>query len=244
MSALRWTSAGLTDVGRLREINEDAILDSPEQGLWAVADGMGCHQAGDVASRMTVQTLRDTLRNQRLSEQIDAIEDGLIRINRELLVYARDQRGGGTVGTTVVALLVHGRYGVFLWAGDSRAYLYGDDGVLDQISQDHSHVEELVEQGVLLREDAENHPDANVITRAVGAADPLYLDLEIRELRDGDRLLLCSDGLYRDLTDAEVAAGMMSGNCAQACRNLVRLALERGGRDNVSAVVVEFEEIH
>ena len=238
--ALRWSSAGLTDVGRLREINEDALLENPEKGLWAVADGMGGHHAGDVASRMTVQALDDLELGPRLSHQVAAIEDCLIGVNWELLEMARKRGPGNMMGTTVVALLVHGRYGMFLWAGDSRAYLYGD-GILELVSQDHSHVQELVDQGLLLREDAHAHPEANIITRAVGASEPLFLDMEVMELQAGDRVLLCSDGLYRELSDEEIAAGMVAGNCADACRDLVELALQRGGRDNVSAVIVEFE---
>lgn len=236
---LHWSSAVLTDVGKVRQINEDACAAWPESGVWAVADGMGGHDAGDLASGAIIDTLNGIGRRDSLSDLVDAVEDGLLEVNRMLLAEATARGAETTIGSTVVALLAHHRHCACLWAGDSRIYRLHRDR-LQQVTQDHSQVMDMVEQGLLLREDAESHPAANVVTRAVGAAEDLYLDVEVRELHAGDRYLLCSDGLTKEMTDAEIAELLRHGSCQDACERLVGLALERGSRDNVSVVVVDF----
>ena len=143
------------------------------------------------------------------------------------------------IGSTVAALLVVDQYGVCLWAGDSRVYRCRD-GQLEQLTRDHSHVEELIAEGGLLREEAENHPHANVITRAVGAGEELFLDVELHRLCNADRYLICSDGLYKEVSEAEIAEHMKYGDCVTICRTLVALALERGAHDNVTVVAIKF----
>jgi serine/threonine protein phosphatase PrpC len=139
----------------------------------------------------------------------------------------------------VAALLAVGGYAISAWAGDSRVYrLRG--GVLEQVSRDHSEVEELIDQGVLSRATAEDHPAANVITRAVGGAEDLYLDLELLQLQNLDRFLLCSDGLYKELTEQEIAVLLADGDCKEACSQLLGTALSRKCTDNVTALVVDF----
>ncbi|MGA7801905.1 MAG: protein phosphatase 2C domain-containing protein [Gammaproteobacteria bacterium] len=238
----RWSSACLTDVGKVRALNEDACLELPQVGVWVVADGMGGHDAGELASGMIVDALRAVPSAPGLSALLDDVEDRLLDVNARLVSEAGLRGGGVTIGSTVVVLLAHHRHCVSLWAGDSRIYCYRD-GWLTRLTRDHSQVEEWVEQGRLLREDAESHPAANIITRAVGAADELYLDAEFHDLRHRDRFLLCSDGLYKELSEQEIQDIMPRGNCADVCRALVSLALERGCRDNVTVVVVEFEEV-
>ncbi|MEJ2643702.1 MAG: protein phosphatase 2C domain-containing protein [Gammaproteobacteria bacterium] len=242
LAPLRWSSACLTDVGKVRALNEDACLDLPQMGVWAVADGMGGHDAGEVASNMIVDALRAVPAAPDLSSLLDDAEDRLLDVNARLIAEAGLRGGGVTIGSTVAVLLASGRHCISLWAGDSRIYCYRD-GWLTRLTRDHSQVEEWVEQGRLLREDAENHPAANIITRAVGAADELYLDAELHDLQHRDRFLLCSDGLYKELSEPEIQDMMPLGNCAEVCRALVGLALERGCRDNVTVVVVEFEEV-
>ncbi len=230
-----WVSHCITHVGRVREINEDACLDLPEQGLWVVADGMGGHDAGDVASRLVVDSLRDVGGYQRFSEFVDDVEQRLIAVNQSLVEQAQRIDAETTIGSTVVALLAYGRHCVCLWAGDSRLYRYRG-GRLVQISRDHSEVEELIRRGVVSRQNAGNHQLANVITRAVGAAPELYLDAELNEIMHGDRFLLCSDGLNKEVSDREIRECMATPNSEKICETLVNLALSRGCRDNITVV--------
>lgn len=242
-SDFQWTSAAITDVGKIRKINEDACLEIPDSGLWVVADGMGGHHAGDVASGMIVDSLQGVGKHDRLSEFVSDVEDRLLDVNRRLIHQAAQSEEPTTIGSTVVALLAFRRHCVCLWAGDSRAYRYRN-GQLKRISQDHSEVEKLIEQGQLLREDAASHPEANVITRAVGASEDLYVDVELQELQNGDRFLLCSDGLDKEVTEEEISMSLAKGTCQEACQELVQLTLERGSRDNVTVIVIQFDQIN
>jgi serine/threonine protein phosphatase PrpC len=235
----QWTSAGLTHAGKIRTINQDALMVKPDTGLWVVADGMGGHDAGDFASHAIIDSLNQITPQQRLSQFIDEVEDRLIDVNQALIDEAAVRQEPTTIGSTVVALLVVKNYSACVWAGDSRAYLLRD-GQIQLISQDHSQVEELIEQGLLLREDAEYHPAANVITRAVGAAEQLFVDVDLLELQDNDRILLCSDGLLKEVSQPEIAENMQTGSCQEVCNDLLELALERGARDNVTVIVIDF----
>ena len=235
--ALYWTSSSRTDVGMVRQHNEDACLDRPDAGLWAVADGMGGHSAGDVASAMIVERLATLDDGQPLSHLVDQAEATLEAVNRELRELAAT-REAATIGSTVVALIAHGAHAVCLWAGDSRAYRLRD-GVLVQVTQDHALVADLVDRGVLSAEQAANHPQSNLVTRAVGAADSFKLDLEILRLQPGDRFMLCSDGLDKELRDDEIREVLLREDGADAADALVELALSRGSRDNVTVVAVQ-----
>ena len=232
-----WTSNARSDVGMVRELNEDSLLERAEDGLWVVADGMGGHTAGDVASQMICDRLGEIAPATGLGEFIERVEDCLIEVNQALRAIAA-RRDAQTVGSTVVALLARGRHAACLWVGDSRLYRCRDGGI-EQVSQDHALVEELVAKGVLTREQAEGHPQANLVTRAVGATDELLVDVESVELRDGDRFVLCSDGLDKEVSGEEIAA-TLSGPAGQPFSDLlVDLALSRGSRDNVSVITVE-----
>lgn len=237
---MQWASAALTDVGKVRKVNEDACAAWPEHGLWVVADGMGGHDAGDLASGSIIDSLHEVCAHDSLSTFIDDVEDRLLAVNHELLAEAARRGEEATIGSTVVVLLANGKHCACIWAGDSRIYRLRENN-LQSITIDHSQVMEMVEQGLLLREDAESHPAANVVTRAVGAADDLYLDVDVLELRSGDRYLLCSDGLTKEMTDTEIAEYLRQGDCQDACNSLIGLVLERGSRDNVSVVVVDFK---
>ncbi len=230
----RFDSAGATHVGLVRKLNEDAWLARPDLGLWVVADGMGGHAAGDVASRMIVSAL-DSIGQARGAA-------GLIADVKARLQGAHDrlraQTGGDRVmGSTVVALIIAGDRFVCLWAGDSRLYLLRG-GTLTQVTHDHSHVQDLVDAGLLRAEDADHHPQANVITRAVGAAETLELEERSSRLEPGDVLLLCSDGLSRTVPEGEIRDALANGPADATAPALIDLALQHGTRDNVSAVVV------
>jgi serine/threonine protein phosphatase PrpC len=241
MSAMqyKWESRARTDKGNVRKHNEDAFLELSGRGVWVVADGMGGHRSGDVASQLVVDLVENIDETDRPSKLLDMVEDALIAANRDLFAKSLDGDVTTVVGSTVAALIVVGEYTITAWAGDSRVYRLRE-GVLEQISRDHSEVEELIEQGVLTRASAEDHPAANVITRAVGGAERLYLDMELLALKDRDRFLLCSDGLYKELTEQEIAFHLGNGSCAHACERLMEIALARECSDNVTALVVDF----
>lgn len=227
----------LTETGHVRRINEDAILARPELGLWVVADGMGGHAAGDVASQTVIAAL-DALPRDLAPAQIP-------RAAREALHHAHAairaegaRLGQGTIGATVVLLVIAEGHFMCLWAGDSRLYRLRD-GALEMISADHSVVGELVEQGYLDWDEAEAHPHANQITRAVGVGEALEIDKRRGEVRPGDRFLLCSDGLTKYARAADLRRQLDGAPVDAAAGALMRLALDGGGADNVSLIVVE-----
>jgi protein phosphatase len=230
-----WTSNARSDPGLVREANEDACLDRPDLGLWAVADGMGGHSAGDVAANAIVERLGRIASPSSLSGLVTNVELAVLEVNARLRELGRRpvQR---TIGSTVAILAAYESHGVCVWAGDSRIYRYRQ-GALEQLTQDHALVEDLIEQGYLQRADAALHPQSNLVTRAVGATEDLRLDLEIVELADQDVFVLCSDGLDKEVSDEDIAAALANGS--RSSEWLVELALERGGRDNVTVVLVE-----
>jgi serine/threonine protein phosphatase PrpC len=233
-----WSSYGLSDTGKVRKHNEDSMLARPEAGLWVVADGMGGHSAGDVASQMIVNSLKDVQAGGKLNKYINDIEDRLLEVNKRLVAKAQQTDHKTTIGSTVVAMLAYGKYCVYIWAGDSRLYRLRN-GQLRQMSSDHSQVEMYVEKGLISREEALVHPHGNMITRAVGASDELYLDMDIQELAHKDRYLLCSDGLTKHVTDMEIQDILNEGTNQESCKTLVNLTLERGAVDNITAVVID-----
>lgn len=239
MNDIKWDSAARTHVGKVRRLNEDAFLEKPAAGIWSVADGMGGHDAGDFASAAVVSALESLEPAPGLLPFATSVDDCLQAVNGQLHTEAH-QRESRIIGTTVVTFLNAGRDAAVLWAGDSRAYRLRK-GVLEQLTRDHSRIQSLIEQGKLNAQDAESHPEANVITRAVGVTETLELDSRKVNIRDGDTYLLCSDGLYRYLTEEEMQQLLGQGNARYACDHLVSLALERAARDNITAIVLHAE---
>src|SRR5262245_1627918 len=197
-----WRSAASTTRGNVRAHNEDAVLELPDVGLWLVADGMGGHKAGAVASNAIVTALSSMRRRSRPSVLLDEIEDRLAEVNARLY-RASLEEGAGVSGSTVALLIALERHVLSLWAGDSRIYRCRA-GRLAQLTRDHSETQEQIDEGVLTAEAAETREVSNVITRAVGGAGELYLDLELTELQNDDCFLLCSDGLYRELPKGDL----------------------------------------
>lgn len=234
---ISWTSSSRTDVGMVREINEDACLERPDIGLWVVADGMGGHTAGDVASSMICDSLNEITPGPELPEFIDEVERRLLEVNASLREIASNKEAQ-TVGSTVAAMVAMDRHAVCVWAGDSRVYRCRA-GQIIQVTQDHALVEELVEKGILTREQAASHPQGNLVTRAVGATDNLKLDMEIVELQPGDVFVLCSDGLDKEMEPDEILEVVERENDRPLSDMLVDLALSRGSRDNVTVVAVQ-----
>ncbi len=235
--SVRLISHAATHPGAVRPRNEDALLDRPEIGLWAVADGAGGHGAGDVASTAIIAALQTIPPGLSAAELLAQVRLKLITVHSDLQEEAERRGPGRIVASTVVVMLARGDHFAMLWAGDSRGYLLRG-GVLQRVTRDHSLVQELVDQGSLREEEAESHPQANVITRAVGAHGELELDKVSGRIMEGDRYLLCTDGLFKTIPEAEIGAMLSNGSDPAA---IVTEAVRRGARDNVSVVAVACE---
>jgi protein phosphatase len=233
---VEWQIATQTHRGNVRRINEDALLVEKHYPLLMVADGMGGHQAGDVASRMLVETLGDLELNGRLEDVTSQVNRSILQCNNRLREYARRKLDGVTMGSTVVAMLADHSTGICLWAGDSRLYRARGNR-LKQLTADHSYVAELVRSGQLLPEEAVNHPSSNIITRAVGSTTDLSLDSRSFDIQLDDTYLLCSDGLYNEVDGEEILTAMRSGDIWQSSHQLLNLCLSRRARDNVSFII-------
>jgi serine/threonine protein phosphatase PrpC len=240
-ASFRWQSAARSEVGNVRKLNEDAFLDLSARGLWVVADGMGGHAAGDIASRMVTDNLRDVAPHDKLSSFVNDVEDRVLDANQRLYTMATQDAEQRIIGCTVVSLLVDHGHCVSLWAGDSRVYRFRD-GNFEQMTHDHSEVQELLDRGEINDVSAETHAAQNVVTRAVGGTERLYLDYVLHELKNGDRFLLCSDGLYKELSAADMTEQLRNPSCVDACDGLLNAALGRECADNVTAIVVDFHE--
>jgi len=230
-----WRSVARTDTGKVRERNEDAFLDCPQRGLWAVADGMGGYQCGDIASQLIVTHLAELPDEGGFDERVIAVRKCLHWLNRRMsqeLTITPDRRDN-IMGSTVVALLIEGKRGACVWAGDSRCYLLRDDR-LHQLTRDHSLLEQLIDEQKLTTEQASAHPNARALTRAIGASDQLKLEVLELEVCPGDVFLLCSDGFYQGL-DNEVLREALS---LESLQQLFDDVLHGSARDNLTAVVI------
>lgn len=225
----------LSHVGLRRELNEDTYYGDADLGLWLVADGMGGHDSGEVASAMARDSIVREVRAGR------ALAEAVRRANEDIIRQSRQRNESMPMGTTVVAVRVapNGRFEL-AWVGDSRAYLW--NGKLQQVSSDHSYVQELIDQGQLTPEQARSHPYRNVVTKALGVTEPEKLSIETvaGELRPGMAILLCSDGLTEEVDDAMIAATLAQKDIsAQECvDHLIAAALDGGGSDNITAVLL------
>jgi protein phosphatase len=229
---------GATDIGKVRSHNEDSFLVRSDTGVWAVADGMGGHDAGAFASATVVDALQMISGPASVDDLMTRCRKQLEQANRHLLDFA-DVNGGIVIGATVAVLLAHEGYYACLWSGDSRIYLVRD-GRIAQISRDHTEVAELVAEGVLSEEEALTWPRRNVITRAVGVHDELELDVAQGILQKGDAFVICSDGLTAHVKDVEILDHVVAGGAQSACDELVALTMERGAIDNVTVVVMRY----
>lgn len=234
-----YRSAARTHVGAVRERNEDAVLDRPEIGLWAVADGAGGHQRGDYASARIITTLSELTPPPPPALLVDDVRTRLGSINRELRAKAADIGPRAMICSTVIVVLIAGARSCCLWAGDSRCYLLRAGG-LRQISHDHSYVQNLLDRGEIGPEAAADHPLANVVTNLVGAEDGLALEERWDHLVPGDILLLCSDGLCRALADPDIAVILRDHSVEAAADRLIDSAVSRSAKDNVSVVVIAY----
>lgn len=243
----------LTDVGLVRSINEDAILVDERHGVFVLADGMGGHKAGEEASRLAVNIIGDYLANRDPFEMVaskaalskdheppllDVIEKSISKANQMIFREAQEEEFSG-MGTTVIVGVIQGDYACFGFVGDSRAYLISQ-GTIQQLSEDHSLVAQLVKNSSITPEEALHHPYKNVITRSLGTSERVQADLLYVKIEAEDQILLCSDGLTNMISDAEILRVVSaSGGPQEGCDNLVALANKNGGTDNISVILIK-----
>lgn len=231
-------SHAATHVGKVRKLNEDAFAECPGIGVWVVADGMGGHAAGEVASQAVVDAIRELRPANDFDEMCEAVKQSLGNANRRLREQSVTYKGKRAPGSTVAVLIIDGTQGAVVWVGDSRIYRCRDQHLL-QLTHDHSHVQVLVDQGLIKSEEAGSHAMANLITRAIGIVEPVNQDSRLFDVKPGDQYLLCTDGLNRMVPDAEIESAMNSKNCEETVQFLLHASLERGASDNVTLICVQ-----
>ena len=234
----RIEDASVTHVGMVRSENEDSHASVPFQGVWLVADGMGGHANGRMASQAIADAVAAAQLPPELQPACDEVARAIHAANAQ--IFAKSLEVGKQMGSTVVALVVRGNDFVVLWAGDSRAYLYRE-GHLIQLTRDHTQVEAMLERGLLTPEEAEDHPMKHVLARAVGVQESLEIDAICDAIESRDIFLLCSDGLHGVIDDAEIAA-ILAAHGHAAGDALVAACLERGAPDNVTVTLVAANE--
>lgn len=234
-SPLRFDTGATTHVGKVRRRNEDAFVTRPDIGLWAIADGMGGGDYGDVASRTVVDALASIEPQQTAAQLLSRCEEQIVRANRWLNMMATER--DVSIGTTIAVLLIYDGHYACIWSGDSRIYLVRNDTIV-QLTRDHTEAQELVEEGKLSPAEAERWPGRNLLTRAVGVRDDPELEIEQGMLETGDVFVICSDGLTAHVSRAEILKAVTAGHPQQACRELQTLTLERGAVDNVTIIVI------
>ena len=257
MSVMKIDCQARSDIGKKRKGNEDAHFVDPGQRLFVVADGMGGHAAGEVASKIAVDAIDEfvtlTGGNQEItwpfglddsiSYEGNRLKTAIRHANRKVIEATRERADYEGMATTVAAVLVDGDVANMGHVGDSRIYLWSD-GEIHLLTSDHSWVNEQIQSGVISPEQARSHPLRNVVTRALGGRADLLVDVQARKMKPGDILLLCSDGLTTMVSDEDIARVLAAsgGDLTKAANALVDEANGRGGEDNITVVLVKFEE--
>ena len=233
----------LSDVGLVRKDNEDNYLVSPERGLFVVADGMGGHVGGQIASTLAIQAIDEYIELSILEtvKPGDLLQQALLKANEHIYNHGETKQYYG-MGTTVTAALFYQNNLHIAHIGDSRAYQLRDN-VLTLLTRDHSLVNEMLQSGSITLEEAQNHPQRNILTRALGTKEEPQVDVFTVPAQSGDMLVLCTDGLYNQVHEEDILKVIQEAQAdlKVAVRNLVNLALERGGNDNITVVVVQYE---
>lgn len=236
-------TAALTDVGKIRKINEDSmkVFTSDEYSYAIVADGMGGHQAGEIASAMAVDVITDYVAEYMTPkldrfQSMEVMRQAFLAANCAIYEYSCENESVMGMGTTTTMCMVRGGFVIYAHVGDSRAYMIGD-GIV-QITRDHSFVQELVKLGQITPEEAKHHPRRNYITRAMGVEAFVRIDTGVKPY-NGEKLLLCSDGLFGEIEDGELFNTVKNNSAETAVNTLIELANERGGSDNITAIVME-----
>ena len=254
---MKITYQAVSDVGRKRKGNEDSLFVNPEQNLFVVADGMGGHAAGEVASRVAVESINEFVcltsgdeeitwpfgLDQNMSYDGNRLKTAVRYANRKVLEAMKERAEYEGMATTVAAVLVDGEEANLAHVGDSRVYLFRA-AALEQLTSDHSWVNEQLQSGVISPDQARSHPLRNVVTRALGGKPDLQVDMQQHKLQAGDLLLLCSDGLTTMVPDDEIARVLREagGDVPKASQDLVAEANSRGGEDNITVLLIQFQE--
>lgn len=237
-----------TDIGIIRDNNQDSyyVFSSEDYPLFIIADGMGGHKAGEIASKMAIEIISNNLKNYLINSSVEnkKIEDGIRKsideANKEIYKKSKEDEKYSGMGTTVtLAYVINDR--IFIGhVGDSRAYLLRN-GVLSQLTQDHSLVEELIRNGSISKEEAKHHPQRNIITRAVGTSGDIKADVILEKKHKDDILLLCTDGLTNMVDEIQIRDSLiMNEDIQKACEDLVKLSNDRGGFDNITVIAAKF----
>ena len=233
----------ITDVGKERKLNQDYVFTSEIPvgklaNLFIVADGMGGHNAGDYASKYTIETIVEEIEKSKDTSVVKILEKAIQSANRHIRKKSQESEGLNGMGTTVVAATIHGDEMCVANAGDSRLYVINQE--IKQITEDHSLVEEMVRMGGIRREQARSHPKKNIITRAIGAEDELEIDFFQVKLKKGDFVLLCSDGLTNMIEDEEIRMILQGQrDIVEKAEALVATANNNGGKDNIAVILIE-----
>ena len=233
----------MTDIGKRREMNQDYVFTSETAvgnlpNLFLVADGMGGHKAGEYASRFTVDTIVESVKASRETEPVAIMKEAVTKANELLIEEARADEKKSGMGTTIVVATILGKKLYVANVGDSRLYLVNRE--ISQITRDHSLVEEMVRLGEMDKAEAKDHPDKNVITRAIGAIPDVVIDFFEVELEEEDTVLMCSDGLTNMIEDEDIKKIILTQrDIAEKAEKLVMTANENGGKDNISVIIVE-----
>ncbi len=238
ITQIRWSSYGRTDVGRVRSVNQDNFANLPDKRLWVVADGMGGHKDGHLASAKIVEVLTQFEPEKAIGTTVKRIYQSLYAVNQTLVEQAAQTND--VIGSTVVVLYAHRLSCIAMWSGDSRIYLFRR-GELKQLTRDHNNEAALLAEGYTPDEVA-IHPYAQILTHAIGGEDAVYLDAQIQEVCHGDIFLLCSDGLNKEVADSEIEDVLRRMPYQQAVDHLMELALQRGARDNTTLILVQAEK--
>ena len=230
-----WISSAKSHPGSVRHVNEDAFLNEPNAGLWCVADGMGGHAKGDVASALIVEKLAALLTASSVLS-LESINQAIQAANTEIISLSKQLRT--KIGSTVAVLYIQEDVANVLWAGDSRVYHFTDNKLI-RVTNDHNQAEELIMHGLLKPDQAHRHPGANLITRAVGTRNSVCLDHKTLHWKPSDKFIVCTDGLYGAIGDAHIEAQLLSAESADLSELLVDSALESRARDNVTVIAVQ-----
>ncbi len=236
-----WRSAAMSHCGVRHRENEDSCLDRPEVGLWAVADGMGGHAEGHIASRTLCRALGRIPASGSLPELAMAVEAAIAEANDALLVRGTSAHPPTLIGTTVAVLAIHSGYGVCTWCGDSRVHLVRD-GEAFLLTRDHSLVQEMLDRGEIDRDGARDHRAGHIVSRAVGVGNVAEIERIAIEVWPGDRFLLCTDGISRHVLVPEMA-DLVVDNPEAAVRGVVDLAQARGATDDMTAIAVSLDAV-
>ncbi|MBZ9613439.1 PP2C family protein-serine/threonine phosphatase [Rheinheimera maricola] len=236
-SAFGWRSISVSNTGKVRKINEDSCMENKEQAHWAVADGMGGHHAGDLASQMIINNLSSLRQSADLASFIDQIEDTLLGVNENLYQLAKSRNT--VIGSTIVGAVLNKAHILLYWAGDSRGYVFRNMH-LSQLTRDHTLVQDLLDENKISLEQARNHPEKNVITRAVGSHQNLFVDCYMMPIKEGDIFIICSDGIEKEIDDMKLESILKnSRSLKQSAEDILDNVLNAGARDNVSFVLIE-----